>query len=469
MRICYVEDDINYRKALELGFKNYPQYEAIGFKNAIEALKALQDSQPFDVIITDINMPKMDGLEFLRELQNQMHCEYKTIVITGNASVQNAIGAIRLGVKDFLVKGFDFEELVSTLERIQKEQSVRAKIQGTQRADSAKKQANQPNDFNSANVATQLDSAESNDKSAPTSKALQEVLKIAKKVAPTDASVFLMGQSGVGKDVFANFIHQHSPRAQKPFIALNMAAIPEHLLESELFGYEKGAFTDATAPKPGILEDANGGSVFLDEIGEMPASLQAKLLRVIQEKSLTRLGSSKKIPINVRFISATNANIAQKIANGTFREDLFFRLQTIPIFIPPLNERKDEILGIARNKLAQTTANYGFAPKTLSKEAEAKLLEYSWPGNIRELLSVIERAVILSEGEVIDVADLALQSKERVFNATLSTNANSLASLEKELLSRTLQEVGNDAQKASDLLGMDLKVLRQKLTQYGLL
>ncbi|RDU54583.1 sigma-54-dependent Fis family transcriptional regulator [Helicobacter sp. MIT 00-7814] len=469
MRICYVEDDINYRKALELGFKNYPQYEAIGFKNAIEALKALQDSQPFDVIITDINMPKMDGLEFLRELQNQMRYEYKTIVITGNASVQNAIGAIRLGVKDFLVKGFDFEELVSTLERIQKEQNIRAKIQSAQRADSAKKQANQPNDFNSANVATQLDSAKSNDKSAPTSKALQEVLKIAKKVAPTDASVFLMGQSGVGKDVFANFIHQHSPRAQKPFIALNMAAIPEHLLESELFGYEKGAFTDATAPKPGILEDANGGSVFLDEIGEMPASLQAKLLRVIQEKSLTRLGSSKKIPINVRFISATNANIAQKIANGTFREDLFFRLQTIPIFIPPLNERKDEILGIARNKLSQTTANYGFAPKMLSKEAEAKLLEYSWPGNIRELLSVIERAVILSEGEVIDVADLALQSKERVFNATLSTNANSLASLEKELLSRTLQEVGNNAQKASDLLGMDLKVLRQKLTQYGLL
>ncbi len=468
MRICYVEDDINYRKALELSFKNYPQYEAIGFKNAIEALKALQDSQPFDVIITDINMPKMDGLEFLRELQNQMRYEYKTIVITGNASVQNAIGAIRLGVKDFLVKGFDFEELVSTLERIQKEQNIRAKIQ-TSRADSVKKQANQPNDFNSANVATQLDSAESKGKSAPTSPALQEVLKIAKKVAPTDASVFLMGQSGVGKDVFANFIHQHSPRAQKPFIALNMAAIPEHLLESELFGYEKGAFTDATASKPGILEDANGGSVFLDEIGEMPASLQAKLLRVIQEKSLTRLGSSKKIPINVRFISATNANIAQKIANGTFREDLFFRLQTIPIFIPPLSERKDEILGIARNKLSQTTANYGFASKTLSKDAEAKLLEYSWPGNIRELLSVIERAVILSDGEIIDVADLALQSKERVFNATFSANAHSLASLEKELLSRTLQEVGNDAQKASDLLGMDLKVLRQKLTQYGLL
>lgn len=469
MRICYVEDDINYRKALEIGFKNYPQYEAIGFKNAIEALKALQDSQPFDVIITDINMPKMDGLEFLRELQNQMRHEYKTIVITGNASVQNAIGAIRLGVKDFLVKGFDFEELVSTLERIQKEQNVRAKIQSTQRANSTKKQPNQPNDFDSVNVAAQLDSAESNDESVPTSIALQEVLKIAKKVAPTDASVFLMGQSGVGKDVFANFIHQHSPRAQKPFIALNMAAIPEHLLESELFGYEKGAFTDATAPKPGILEDANGGSVFLDEIGEMPASLQAKLLRVIQEKSLTRLGSSKKIPINVRFISATNANIAQKIANGTFREDLFFRLQTIPIFIPPLSERKDEILGIARNKLSQTTANYGFAPKIFSKGAEAKLLEYSWPGNIRELLSVIERAVILSEGEVIDVADLALQSKERVFSTTLSVNTNSLASLEKELLSRTLQEVGNDMQKASDLLGMDLKVLRQKLTQYGLL
>ncbi|MBR2111855.1 MAG: sigma-54-dependent Fis family transcriptional regulator, partial [Helicobacter sp.] len=322
MKVCIVEDDINYRKSLEIAFNDYPDYDIKSFKNAKEALKAISTlqhtPQDFDVIITDINMPQMDGLQFLQELEGK----YISIVVTGNASVQNAIKAIRLGVKDFLVKGFSFEELIQTLENLKKEQEILGEYNQedsiSKKTSKLKAQPTQP---------TQDTHKKFFIASSP---ALENAKNIALKVAPTDANVFLMGQSGVGKDVFANFIHTHSKRANAPFIAINMAAIPEHLLESELFGYEKGAFTDATNPKPGILEDANGGSVFLDEIGEMPIALQAKLLRVLQEKTLTRLGSSKKIPIDVRFISATNANIMQKITQGHFREDLFFRLQTIP-------------------------------------------------------------------------------------------------------------------------------------------
>ncbi|MCI7485835.1 MAG: sigma-54 dependent transcriptional regulator [Helicobacter sp.] len=456
MKICFVEDDINYRKALEISFKYYPQYEVVGFKNAHDALKALQQNpnQIFEVFITDINMPKMDGLEFLHELEKCVKYEYKSIVITGNASVQNAIKALRLGVKDFLVKGFDFEELIATLERLQKEKNVLSSL----KRDSSKYSKKSKDHFGSQAVASRIS------EKSPVSPAMQVALKTALKVAPTDANVFLTGQSGVGKDVFANFIHTNSLRAKAPFVAINMAAIPEHLLESELFGYEKGAFTDASASKPGILEDANGGSVFLDEIGEMPSSLQAKLLRVLQEKTLTRLGSSKHIPIDVRFISATNANITQKIANGSFREDLFFRLQTIPITIPPLSERKDEILAIAQDKLEQTIQTYGFKSKTLTQEAQQKLLDYSWPGNIRELISVIERAVILSEGSEIGIQDLALESRERVFGS----HNTSFANLEKELLARALLESQGDITRASDLLGMDIKVFKQKLTQYKL-
>ncbi|WP_304366670.1 sigma-54 dependent transcriptional regulator, partial [uncultured Helicobacter sp.] len=298
MKIAIVEDDINYRKSLETAFEDYKEYEVVSFKNPKEALKKLDDS--FELVITDINMPQMDGLSFLQELDGR----YEAIVITGNASVQNAIKSIRLGVKDFLIKGFEIETLIEALQRSSKIRQIAHKT-------------NKP----SASKTNHKDFIASSPR-------LEEVKSLALKVATTDASVLLLGQSGVGKDVFANFIHRHSHRAQAPFIAINMAAIPEHLLESELFGYEKGAFTDATSAKPGILEDANGGSVFLDEIGEMPLTLQAKLLRVLQEKSLTRLGSSKPIKIDVRFISATNADIHAKIAKNEFREDLFFRLQT---------------------------------------------------------------------------------------------------------------------------------------------
>ncbi|MWV61941.1 response regulator [Helicobacter saguini] len=390
MKIAIVEDDISMRKSLELFFKDYKDLEIVAFKNPKDALKALDES--FELVITDINMPHMDGLEFLTQLNGR----YEAIVITGNATLNKAIESIRLGVKDFFQKPFEPQDLLNAIYRSKKI------LQFNKEHTSGAK--------NSGSVAN----AKKNKKLfKSTSSRLEEAKSLALKVAPTDASVLLLGASGVGKEVFAKFIHENSKRAAAPFLALNMAAIPEHLLESELFGYEKGAFTDATAPKPGLLESAQGGTVFLDEIGEMPLGLQAKLLRALQEKEIIRLGSSKTIKIDVRFISATNANIQEKIANNEFREDLFFRLQTVLIKIPPLRERSEEILPLAQIHLQEVCEAYGFSQKCFDDSAKERLLAYSWPGNIRELLSVVERACILSEGNTITAKDLYLDEREK--------------------------------------------------------
>ena len=379
MKIAIVEDDINMRKSLEIAMGDYKEYEVITFKNAVDALKKLDES--FDLVITDINMPKMDGIEFIKELNGR----YEIIIMTGNATLTRAIESIHLGVKDFLLKPFDIDTLIAAIER-------EAKVQKVKKNATQKKKKSE--DF------------------LGTSEALQKVLTIAQKAAKTDASVLLLGESGVGKEVFASYIHKNSPRAKKPFVAINMAAIPENLIESELFGFEKGAFTDAQQAKAGQFELANGGTLFLDEIGEMPYGVQAKLLRALQEKEVRRLGSSKATKIDIRVIAATNANLDEKIKKGEFREDLYYRLNTIPLHIPPLRERKDEILAIANAMVTQNCVKYGFEIKTFSQEAQKELLQYNWPGNIRELLSVVERSVILSETQEIQKEELFLDTRK---------------------------------------------------------
>ena len=376
MKIAIVEDDINMRKSLEISMSDYQEFEIKTFKNAKDALKKIDDS--FNLIITDINMPGMDGIEFIKKLDGR----FDVIIMTANATLSRAIESIHLGVKDFLLKPFDIDTLVDAIRREDKIQKV---------TKSVKANTNKADDF------------------LGTSLALDGALKIANKAALTDVSVLLLGESGVGKEVFAKHIHKNSLRSEKPFVAINMAAIPENLIESELFGFEKGAFTDAIEAKAGQFELANGGTLFLDEIGEMPYSVQAKLLRALQEKEVRRLGSSKSIKIDIRIISATNANLDKKIKNGEFREDLYYRLNTIPIHIPPLRERKDEILEIANAMCEQYCKKYNFNKKTFSKEAQSELLNYSWPGNIRELLSVVERSVILSETDEIQSKDLFLE------------------------------------------------------------
>jgi two-component system NtrC family response regulator len=379
VKIAIVEDDINMRKSLELAMGDYKEFEVVTFKNAVDALKKLDDT--FDLVITDINMPKMDGIAFVKELNGR----FEVIIMTGNATLTRAIESIHLGVKDFLLKPFDVDTLVAAIKREDKIQKVKK---------SAKKSSANQDDF------------------LGSSQALQKALSIAQKASKTDATVLLLGESGVGKELFASYIHKNSPRVKKPFVAINMAALPENLIESELFGFEKGAFTDATEAKAGQFELANGGTLFLDEIGEMPYGVQAKLLRALQEKEIRRLGSSKAIKIDIRVVSATNANLHDKIAKGEFREDLYYRLNTIPINIPPLRERKDEILEIADAITKESCKKYGFEEKSFSKEAQEELLEYSWPGNIRELISVVERAVILSEAQEIQRDELFLDIRK---------------------------------------------------------
>lgn len=433
MKVAVVEDDINLRKALEISLKDYPEFEVELFKGPKDALKKLDES--FDLVVTDINMPQMDGLEFLSLLGGK----YEAVVITANASVNNAIKALRLGAKDFLTKPFEIEDLIEAIKRSQKVKEVSHK-------------------------AIKKEKKEKQSSFVALSPALQVAQRKAFKVAPTDASVLLLGESGVGKEVFANYIHQNSNRSSKPFVAINMAAIPEHLLESELFGYEKGAFTDASNTKIGLFEEANGGSIFLDEIGDMPMGLQAKLLRALQEREIVRLGSAKPIKIDVRVISATNANIEQKIKNHQFREDLFFRLNTIPIEIPSLRERKEEIIALSEWKLERVCEGYGFEKKTLSEGAKKALLEYPWPGNIRELLSVIERATILSEGGSIEEKDLCLGARSEVI---FGKKENKMENLEKELILEVLKECDGDIVRASAMLGMSEEVLRSKRARYG--
>ncbi len=378
MKIAIVEDDINMRKSLEIAMSDYKEFEIKTFKNAKDALKGIDES--FNLIITDINMPGMDGIEFIKILNGK----FEVIIMTGNATLQRAIESIHLGVKDFLLKPFDVDTL---LEAIRREDRVQQVVK------SVKTKKEDTNSF------------------LGTSVALESALKIANKASKTDASILLLGESGVGKELFASYIHNNSQRAKKPFIAINMAAIPENLIESELFGFEKGAFTDASEAKVGQFELANGGTLFLDEIGEMPYAVQAKLLRALQEKEIRRLGSSKGVKIDIRVVSATNANLMQKIKDGEFREDLYYRLNTIPLEIPALRYRKDEILQIADKILEQNCQKYNFNLKKFSTQSQERLLSYGWPGNIRELISVVERACILSETDEIKPEELFLESR----------------------------------------------------------
>ncbi|MCL4433089.1 MAG: sigma-54 dependent transcriptional regulator [Epsilonproteobacteria bacterium] len=379
MKIAIVEDDINMRKSLEIAMSDYSQYDVHTFKSPKDALKKLDDS--FDLIISDINMPGMDGIEFVKSLNGK----YEVIFITGNATLTRAIESIQLGVKDFLLKPFAIETLVAAIQRSANVQQ-KVKKEGTK-------------------CTLKLGAF------LGTSPALEKLLTYIDKAAKTDASIMLLGESGVGKEVFACHVHKQSLRNDKPFIAINMAAIPENLIESELFGFEKGSFTDATETKIGQFELANGGTLFLDEIGEMPYALQAKLLRVLQEREIRRLGSSKSTKIDVRIITATNANLQQNITDGKFREDLYYRLNTIPLSIPPLRERREEIIPIATAILQQNCSQYGFALKTFDTNAIKALELYTWPGNIRELISVVERSAILSDSDTIQVEDLFLEAR----------------------------------------------------------
>ncbi len=442
-RVLVVDDDVRMQEALREVLSR--KYGVVVAPDGYRGLEILKKSQ-FDVVITDLKMPGMGGLEFFKKAKKLTDAPF--IFITAYGTVPVAVEAMKEGAFDFIMKPFPvelIEELVARAIKYKKKVASRTQTVSSPTRPSGKRE--------------QVELVWFSDK-------MQKVVELLDRVAPSSATVLIEGESGTGKELVARYIHAKSGRRGR-FVAVNCAAIPESLLESELFGYEKGAFTGATQAKEGKFELADGGTIFLDEIGEMPLSLQAKLLRVLQEKEVDRLGGKAPKKVDVRVIAATNRNLQRLVEQGRFREDLYYRLAVVPIKLPPLRERKEEIVPLARYFLDKYARVYGREGLELSEDAQKELMSYHWPGNVRELENVIERAVILASGNTITAQDLFIEPRRERKEEQMSDF--SVDELEKMLIKKALDEAGGDFKKASLILGVDEDILRFKAGRYGLL
>ncbi len=385
-KILVIEDDLDVQEMI-LAFFRQKGFEGVGYENPEMALKDFaKEKIKADVIITDLKLPGMSGLDFIRKFKDGA-IDVPIIVATSNRAVETAIEAIQLGAFDFVVKPLHFPQLLVSVERAIHFSKLQNENQTLKTALHSKEGTNLQSIIGKSPI-------------------FLKALDLAKRVASSNSSVFICGESGTGKEVIARTIHNLSNRSKAPFLAINCSAIPENLLESELFGYAKGAFTGAADKKMGLFEEAEGGTLFLDEIGDMNIHLQAKLLRVLQERKIKRIGENQMREIDVRVISATHRDLKKEMQENRFREDLFFRLNVIPISIPPLRDRLDDIIPLAEFFLKKYSALNHFVPKGFSKSALEKLLRNSWKGNVRELENTIERAVVLSQGRPIEAEDL---------------------------------------------------------------
>jgi len=439
LNILVVDDEEPFRRLLknELTRKGYTVSVAA---DGGEALRLLS-SNAFDAILLDVVMPGMDGLSLMKKLKEDPSAP-PIIVLTGKATVETAVEAMKNGAYDYLTKPYKLDELVIVVDRAceYSRLSVKSKL-----------------------LEQELVRKESPFEFIGTSRQLQDILALIRKVAPTDSPVFIQGESGTGKELVANTVWHNSKRKDTPFIALNCASLSENLIESEIFGHEKGAFTSAYQLKHGLVEVADNGTLFLDEIGEMPVGLQAKLLRFLDSGEFRRVGGNKAMRVDVRLITATNKDLPEMIKAGTFREDLYYRLNVITVVIPPLRERKEDIPDLARYFMKKYSAKLSKAVADFTAEALDLLAGYHWPGNVRELENVIERAVILCESDKIGAEDLSIPAAV----AELGTNP-SLEEMEKNYILRVLKEANHNQSKASQLLGIDRKTLYLKLKKYGI-
>src|ERR1700686_2705547 len=380
--VLVVEDEEKLRRVIELQLKT-AGYDVEQAGSAEDALKLADRA---DVILTDLRLPGISGLELLANLRRQ-DSHTPVIVMTAFSSIETAVDAMKAGAVDFLPKPFSLDHLMTVVTKALEVRTLRDE---------------------NRQLREELGKRYEFDNIVGHSPAMREIFATISRMAPTRATVLLCGESGVGKDLIARAIHHHSPRDGHPFVKINCTALPENLMESELFGYEKGAFTGANTTKPGKFEQADTGTVFLDEIGDVPASVQVKLLRILQEREFERLGSNKTRHIDVRVLAATNVDLRAALEQGTFREDLYYRLNVLPINIPPLRERKEDIPYLARHFVKKLKKDLGSAVESIAESAVQRLLEYHWPGNVRELENVIERSMVLASGIVLEAADMKL-------------------------------------------------------------
>lgn len=438
-RVLVVEDDPDLREAL-VDTLELAGCEVLQAESAETAL-AIIPRQALDIVVSDINMGGMDGLGLLKEIRSH-YPQLPVLLITAYASISASVEAIQNGAVDYLVKPFKPQLLVETLNRYVGKQNT---------------EQDQP-------VAEEVSS--------------QQLLQLAQRVAETDSTVLICGESGTGKEVLARYIHNHSSRENEPFVAINCAAIPENMLEGMLFGHEKGAFTGAYNSAPGKFEQANGGTLLLDEISEMDIGLQAKLLRVIQEREVERLGGRKTIPLDVRIIATTNRNLEQTVRDGQFREDLYYRLSVFPLQWQPLRERRSDIVPIANKLLKNHALKMGRVPASFDTSAITALNQHDWPGNVRELDNVVQRALILQPGSLISDCHLRLDpfavapsiqdiSKSTVHNEPDNTSVleNDLQRREFEIIIETLKNEGGSRKNTAEKLGISPRTLRYKLAR----
>lgn len=449
--IVVVDDEGEMRSLLQ-DFLRSEGYRVSTFPLATEALAALRGDLEeregeVDLIVTDLHMAQMDGMEFLRKLHRE-RAEIPVILITAFGSIDTAIEAMKNGAYHYIVKPFKLAEIAATVQR------------GIER-----RQITRENQLlrNEVKQKWQLKNV------IGKSPAMRAIFDLMGRVAGSNANVLVTGESGSGKEVIARAIHGAGPRAAKPFVAINCTAIPEALLESELFGHAKGSFTGAFQKKKGLFEEANGGTLFLDEIGDMSPSLQAKLLRVLQERKIRPVGENQMIDIDVRIIAATHKDLKKSIQNGSFREDLFYRLSVIPISVPSLRERQEDIPLLADHFLRKFCASNGRQMKGFTKEALAKLLKLRWEGNVRELENLIERAVVLAPTDWVDASDLPgseTDSFEQFFRSSTG-DFPTIAQLEEKYIQLVCEKMGSHKEKIAHVLGINRRTLYRKEREYG--
>ncbi len=448
--ILVVEDDAAMRDLVveELSEAGFRVEAAPGGRAGVDRVK----EGGIDVVVSDLRMPDLDGFDLLRDIKASEGSPH-VIVITAFGSIDTAIKAVKLGAYDYITKPFDLEALVLAVEKALAERGLRKEIARLRR------EVARP--YALENVIGR-------------SPAMQEVFSLVTRLSSSVASVLITGDSGTGKELIARAIHFGSPRARKPFVAVNLAAVPETLVESELFGYKRGAFTDARADHPGLFLEADGGTIFLDEIGELAPPLQVKLLRVLQERELRPLGATRSEKVDVRVVAATNRDLEARLREGLFREDLYYRLNVIHIALPPLRARVEDVLPLAEHFLAAARRRAGHEgsarARGLHPAAVKAMLAYPWPGNVRELENVIERAVALCDGELIGIDDLPAQVKERRSGDLLAgalARGLTLADLEREYIEQVLAAEGGNKTRAAARLGLDRKTLYRKLDEYA--